>query len=335
MVSWASGDHSAITTSQSGWVISKWADMPFMKHRIEDSPYGSSNLKYYVKNGFLLTGPTYICQNENFTLTVAPWSEYCTVSWSYSSNITLVSSSGNQTMFRASNDASTWVKANITVRNKSTEIIKNISIDVPPYSEFYYDVWNNSTGQHLTPSSSTYYNVLCYNTTYHIKLESMPIHTLTNYQWTIPSGWTKFYTSGNMVSINTNSTPGGQVSVSATTSCGVTKSVFSAYFGPALDCVSSSSSTSLSVYPNPATDMLTIELKEGPATEKDVLSTTLDKSVDTDKYEIQIWNSGSIVKQLTTNQSFVQISIQDLSPGLYFVLIQKDGKTYSQKLFVE
>jgi hypothetical protein len=32
-VFWASGDHSAITTSQQGWFISKWNEYPLMKHR--------------------------------------------------------------------------------------------------------------------------------------------------------------------------------------------------------------------------------------------------------------------------------------------------------------
>jgi hypothetical protein len=44
------GDHSAITTDQPGWVISKWADGVLCKHPIGHSPYGSTNLRYYVKN---------------------------------------------------------------------------------------------------------------------------------------------------------------------------------------------------------------------------------------------------------------------------------------------
>ena len=46
-VSWASGDHSAITTSTSGVYLSKWNQYPLMEHDWDDSPFGSSNLKYY------------------------------------------------------------------------------------------------------------------------------------------------------------------------------------------------------------------------------------------------------------------------------------------------
>jgi hypothetical protein len=50
------GDHTAITTAQSGWFISKWNQFPLFKHRWDDSPYGTA-FKYYVKN----------CPPVNFT----------------------------------------------------------------------------------------------------------------------------------------------------------------------------------------------------------------------------------------------------------------------------
>jgi hypothetical protein len=49
-VSWASGDHTAITTEQQGWFISKWNQFPLFRHRWDDTPYGTTNLKYYVRN---------------------------------------------------------------------------------------------------------------------------------------------------------------------------------------------------------------------------------------------------------------------------------------------
>ncbi|MBI9069177.1 MAG: T9SS type A sorting domain-containing protein [Salinivirgaceae bacterium] len=46
-VSWSSVDHSAITTNTEGALISKWGQAPLFRHSINDSPYGSSGLKYY------------------------------------------------------------------------------------------------------------------------------------------------------------------------------------------------------------------------------------------------------------------------------------------------
>lgn len=340
MISWQGldGDHSAITTNQQGIVISKWNEWPFMRHKLADSPFGSSGLKYYVR--LKIDGPTYVCKNTNFTLSLPPMVQPFTVSWSYSGNITLVSSSGNQAIFKANSDVSTWIKANVTVNGKSTELTKNINIDAPPYSEFYYAVWNNQTGQYLTPSSSSYYDVLCYNTTYHIKLESSPIHTLSNYQWTIPSGWTRFYTSGNMISINTNSNPGGQVSVSAITSCGVTKTVFSAYFGPTPGCSMNipSVGVSLLVFPNPAKDIVTIQLKEketGLVAVNTLSSQKMNKVSTSGTYEIQLWSTTSLIKTYKTDQLPYQISVNGLLRGLYVVIVIKDGEIYRKKLLVQ
>ena len=46
-------DHSAITTEQQGWFISKWGQGPLFRHRWDDQPYGTSNLKYYVRSCFV------------------------------------------------------------------------------------------------------------------------------------------------------------------------------------------------------------------------------------------------------------------------------------------
>lgn len=42
-------DHSAVTTQQPGWCISKWDAGPLCYHQYNDSPY-TSTFKYYVRN---------------------------------------------------------------------------------------------------------------------------------------------------------------------------------------------------------------------------------------------------------------------------------------------
>ena len=48
-VFWPNDDHTAITTEQSGWFISKWNQYPLFRHRWDDSPYGA-DFHYYVVN---------------------------------------------------------------------------------------------------------------------------------------------------------------------------------------------------------------------------------------------------------------------------------------------
>jgi hypothetical protein len=75
-VFWASGDHSAVTTSQSGVFISKWNEYPLVEHAWNYSPYGSSDLNYY-RSTTSITGPSSICPTGTYTLSTgqpATWS---------------------------------------------------------------------------------------------------------------------------------------------------------------------------------------------------------------------------------------------------------------------
>jgi hypothetical protein len=47
-VSYASDDHSAITTTDPNVFISKWGAWPLMQHAPTYTPYNSSSLKYYA-----------------------------------------------------------------------------------------------------------------------------------------------------------------------------------------------------------------------------------------------------------------------------------------------
>ena len=60
------GDHTAITTEELGWFISKWNIFPLFRHRWDDSPYGT-NFKYFVRNCFYLAGETIHITNRVIT----------------------------------------------------------------------------------------------------------------------------------------------------------------------------------------------------------------------------------------------------------------------------
>ena len=56
-ISWGMGDHSAITTAEPGWVISKWNSGPLCRHQrgqgknpFDDTTAYPVNVRYYVKN---------------------------------------------------------------------------------------------------------------------------------------------------------------------------------------------------------------------------------------------------------------------------------------------
>lgn len=66
-VSYASDNHSAITTTTNNIFKSKWGQLPVMQHDKNYTPYNSSVLKYYLRNQ--VTGPSIICTTGQFSIT--------------------------------------------------------------------------------------------------------------------------------------------------------------------------------------------------------------------------------------------------------------------------
>ena len=89
----------------------------------------------------------------------------------------------------------------------------------------------------------------------------------------------------------------------------------------------------LSLFPNPATDVVTLKLTES---DDGILSPQGQGSLATrgvtNTYEIQLWNGLTMLKSFKPNQPTFQIPIAGLPAGLYFVRVIKDGQTYTEKL---
>ena len=85
-----------------------------------------------------------------------------------------------------------------------------------------------------------------------------------------------------------------------------------------------------SLSPNPATDVITIQLEE--ETPDNGTVTTQRKALSSSVTEIQLWSATSLIRTYKTDQSTYQISVSDLAAGMYFVRVIKDGKIYTKKL---
>ncbi len=72
-VSYASDDHSAVTTTQAGWFNSKWGKWPLMRHAWNDCPYDSTQLKYYAPSLNVIYAPTSPAANNNIVVAVKTW----------------------------------------------------------------------------------------------------------------------------------------------------------------------------------------------------------------------------------------------------------------------
>ena len=94
-----------------------------------------------------------------------------------------------------------------------------------------------------------------------------------------------------------------------------------------------SSKYHVSLFPNPAADVVTLKLTEP---EDGILSPQGQGSLTTkgvtSTYEIQLWNGLTMLRSFKTNQPTFQIPTSGLPIGLYFVRVIKDGQTYTEKL---
>ena len=82
--------------------------------------------------------------------------------------------------------------------------------------------------------------------------------------------------------------------------------------------------------PNPAVDVVTLQLTEADGEHRAPSSPSARGTTST--YEIQLWSGLAMLRSFQTNQPTFQIPIAGLPAGLYFVRVIKDGQTYTEKL---
>lgn len=114
-VSYASDDHSAVTTSTNGIFISKWGSYPLMQHNKNYTPYNSSTLKYYIKNppSYPIAGSASFCTNASYSVSGLPSGS--TVTWSASpAGIVSLSPSGNTVTATRTADGAVTLAATVT-----------------------------------------------------------------------------------------------------------------------------------------------------------------------------------------------------------------------------
>ena len=306
-VFWASGDHTAITTEQQGIFISKWNEWPLMKHAWNYSPFGSNNLKYYQKASPSpsISGPSSVCDQATYTVENLP--QGATVQWSVSNNnVTLTSGQGTHTAtFTKFRNGMEIIHADILFNNIRIALLtKETYFGAPSIS--------NIIGEQRVPTGqyASYRAVISNNA---------PIPS--SYQWILnPLNGNSLYGNGTESIDIAFYNPGSyQLVCRATNECGVGD-----YYTMGIGVYDN---LYLTLSPNPATDVVTLQL-----TETDEVSGLSVLSTDRTPYEIQLWSGMRMLRSFRTNEPTFQISMTGLPAGLYFVRVVKDGQTYTQKL---
>jgi len=313
--------------SWHGKFSSSWNGGGSSSSRLRDWLDPSGTGKYVLDNlrRQYITGPDFVCAtNSTFTLHNVPGGDEVTWSVNPGNLVSPYSGSGSTATFHSVCDIIGNATITFTISGSRGPVVvsKDFISGGPDYNDVELDVFY-STGQHAPGSSRHWY--LCPYTNYHIYLINNSSCSTSNYDWTIPGAWTLNYQYNNMISINTNYQPGGQVIVDASTCCADCGSVeiLVGYMDQYWDCDGYYMAS-----PNPADDFIELNINEekiaaeGLSLGRECNLTMVDK-MGMVKYKAEI------------REFPYRINTSNLPNGLYIInLINKDRK-FSIRVMIE
>ena len=297
--------------------------------------YGRVNARRAVIEAFQskqpITGPDILCTtNTNYTLVGAPQNASITWSFNPSNRVVTWSGSGTTATLRGSCSTNGYGRLTFNIEQPGMgtwQVYKDkIIVNGPDITDVEFDVYYTS-GQKAPGSGSNW--ALCPNTHYHIYFRNNSIcwTSNNNYSWTIPSGWNLNYQYQNMISIYTNTSPGGDVQVrgqTCCTGCGSNVTLLSGYFSQYWNC----DYGYMTVYPNPAGNYFDIDIEQEKAG-IDGLSRKIE-------YMLTITDNMGMVKHTDRIYEFPhRVNTMNLPNGVYIIRVIYEGKAYSSRLVIE
>ena len=255
-----------------------------------------------------ISGPAVVCNQGMYTIQNLPSGTSVRVQWGASNNnLQLVSGQGTRTaVFSKRSKGQCAIRAQVIINGNTINTEKTgIWVGEP-------DIWGIDGYESLPAPGAEYYRA-------HVSGNTSCIWECNDKTW---CEITPFQTSAVF-----DFKRAGTYIISATgvNDCGRSNTVY--YTVRAYD------RRTFSLFPNPATDVVTLKLTES---DDGILSSQGQGSLATrgvtNTYEIQLWNGLTMLRSFKTNQLTFQIPIAGLPAGLYFVRVIKDGQTYTEKL---
>ena len=330
-VSYANDNHSAITTSETDFFISKWGAWPLMKHQKNDCPYNSSILKYYKIASLppTISGPSTLYSQATYTIDNLP--PGAAVEWSvtqpYIAPTIYVQNSGTVilTNHYGIDGIGTHgtLQAVVTFGNQQIILTKDILFGwaVASIGKSRLDM---RPGEYILEANTTNDPNTSITSTWSV---TGPSAVLVDFPYPEDAGYAD---KAGRLKVLEVYTP-GYYTVCATANDGnYTTQPYCAEFY--IDDYKPAGGM-FSLSPNPATTSVTITMDETK-----LLNVNTQKTVTNPKagyWQIQLWNSFGLIKTLQTDQKKYQLDLSGLSPGFYYVLVIRDGKTYRRQLMVQ
>lgn len=294
---------------------------------------GGSTISFTVEFVNEVSGPDHVCTDGSEYTCAAPPSGY-TISWLVGSNLEILSGGNTNTptikALSNSSGGEGWIKSQLTKTGSSCTISSNtkyVGVNQPIYSDVELE---------LRTTSGTPVSFMCPNTHYHIFLNNSSSCSLSSYTWTLPAAWTVNYQYNNMISVYTNSIPGGMVEVYANTCCGVNKKVVTDYF-PGGYC---SSSFSLVFSPNPTSGETTLSIVTDEVQEEEtILKSAYSEPIfdEAIEWDLEVYDNVQNLKLKKNKLKGNSTKIQTASwkEGIYMVRVKYKDEILNGKLVVK
>ena len=327
-VFWNSGDHTAVTTNQQGIFISKWNEYPLMKHAWNYSPYGTNDLKYYIKAPSI-SGPSTICSQATCTVDNLPpgaavqWS----VTPSYIAPTFAVLDSGTVilTNHYGIDGIGTHgtLQAVVTIGNQQITLTKDILFGwaIASIGKSRLDM---RPGEYILEANTTNDPNTSITSTWSV---TGPSAALVDFPY--PDDASYADKAGRLKVLEVY-TP-GYYTVCATANDGnyTTQPYCTDFY---IDDYKPAGGM-FSLSPNPVTTSVTITMDETK-----LLNSNIQRTVTNPKsgnWQIQLWSSFGLIKQVETDQTSYRLDLTGVPPGFYYVHVIKDGQTYRRQLVVQ
>ena len=318
-------DHSAVIADPAiygtGKVISKWYDKVLMLHDIDDSPYSydTDSIKYYKLNPNMTTeSNSVLCYNvERDFITDITHMTGATLDWTPSGYITYEDGEGTSTYtVKGSGNGASSVDFEIsTPSGFSWSSEKEFWAGKPIITNRKVDGYNYYSGYPVCPGDHY--------------LSVTPVGdgagTAT---WTVPSGITYYVGTNTLDFTFPSSSYGLNFSARSANTCG-TGSSYSFYITK--KTYGCSKSFSITLYPNPASDYVTISIDD----QSEEYMETKSNDGKLNNFTIKIYNSQSyLVSTLKRSGQSFEIPIQELKKGTYIVEVSDGINSCSEQLIV-
>lgn len=270
-----------------------------------------------------ISGPSQLCDQATYTIDLP---QGATVVWRTSRHLTVSSGQGTAQCI-ISKRSSAWaasIWADITINGNTFTVTKTgIKVGTQTPSIVLYD--SQGLYQMAPPYyTGTNYQIVAYGS-------GMASESSANFRWRVSpptscsdcftslyAGWSFPFTAEYVGDYNF------KLKYYNASECGWSDEISTNFYfnqGP----------NSFIIYPNPASDLLTVKLDA----ESDVTLRTLSGTTSTtvEPYSIELWNERyGLVHSVVCNESVVNIPLQNLPKGLYFVHLKTKDKPIQKKI---